>query len=132
MTVISIALWATALYATREIDTWLASIAKTAMQRAGLTQDYVARVTGIPPNKLSEQLAGQRPFTGLVRFGCQEMREDTVFWEAFADVLAARLDRVMVPRDLGALVAGVEELVRTKRRMVKAALPKADAVQEAV
>ena len=131
MTVMTIALWGTAVYATHELDTWLAALTKDAMRRADLTQDYVARVTGIPPNKLSEQLSGQRPFTGLVRFGCREMREETDFWTEFAAGLADRVDKALVPRDLGSLVSGVEELIGTKRRMVKAGLPPA-AAKEAV
>lgn len=120
MTVISLALWGASIYVSREVDTWLASIAAEAMKRADLTQDYVSRVTRITPARLSDQLSGKLPFTGLVRFGCEEIRLHTDFWTEFADVLAARVNCALVPRDLGSLLAGVEELVGMKRRMAKA------------
>ena len=124
--------WAVALYAAKEIDTWLASIAREAMRRADLTQDYISRVTGIPVARLSDQLSGKLPFTGLVRFGCAEIREETDFWLEFADVLAHQLHRDLVPSDWGRLIAGVEELVGAQRRMAKASLPAVEQKAEAV
>jgi hypothetical protein len=114
------------------VDAWLASITAQAMDRAGLTQDYVSHVTGIPANKLSDQLAGKVPFTGFCRFGYQEIRRDTQFWPEFANVLADQVDRALVPRDLGTLLERVTELVSGQKRMLKADLPAADAQQEAM
>lgn len=119
MTVTSIAIWSAVLTGASAIDTWLASIADEAMDRAGLTQDYISLVTRIPPARLSDQLTGKLPFTGFVRFGCEEIRTKTTFWMEFAVVLADRVDRAVVPTDLGRLVSGLEELLGQKRRMAK-------------
>lgn len=93
----------------------LASTVARAMQRAGLTQDYVARCTGIPPNKLSLQLSGQAPFTGLCRILIsEELRRETDFFQELVALLAEQVDRALVPRDLGRLVAKVERLTERK------------------
>lgn len=97
--------------------------AKTAMQHAGLSQDYVARVIGMSESRLSLQLSGQELFTAFCRFGCLEMRE-TDFWPEFLEIRAKRFDRAVVTSDLGLLVAHVTELVRHARKpMLKAELP---------
>jgi hypothetical protein len=127
MTVTTYAIWGAAICGASAIDTWIASIASEAMKRADLTQDYISRVTRIPAARLSDQLSGKLPFTGFVRFGCREIRENTFFWTAFVEVLADRVDRAVVPVDVARLVAGVEELVGQKRRMARMSLDQPDA-----
>lgn len=90
----------------------LAALVALAMKRADLTQDYVARCTGIPPNKLSEQLAGKTPFTGLYRILSNvELRQETELWCELVELLAHEIDRRVVPVDLGTIVAKLEEIV---------------------
>ena len=103
------------------IDALLAADAKLAMKRADLTLDYVSRVTSVPLSRLSDQLNGKTPFTSFWRFFAGEMR-DTDFRLEFLDIQAARVDRFLAPRDLGALITGVQALVGHKR-MAKADLP---------
>jgi hypothetical protein len=112
-----------ALVGAAAIDRWLAALTSEAIRRAGLTQDYVSRVTHIPPSRLSDQLAGKLPFTGFCRFGLEEIRRDTEFWPEFANVLADQVGRALVPRDLGTLVAQVNELLVGQKQMLKATLP---------
>lgn len=94
---------------------------KLAMKRADLSQDFVCRVTGVPLQRLSDQLNGKTPFTAFWRFATQEMR-DTGFWLEFVDIQAARVNRELVRVDLGALISKLDAFVGGKP-MVKAALP---------
>lgn len=104
-------------------DPDLAADAKLAMKRADLSLDYVARCTGIPHSRLSDQLNGKLPFTGFWRFFVGDMRE-TDFRVEFLELQADRLNRVLVRADLGLLLARVETLIAASRKpMVKAALP---------
>lgn len=83
---------------------------RLAMKRADLSVDFVSRCTGVPPSRLSDQLNGKTPFTAFWRFGTAEMRE-TDFWVEFLELQAERVDRMLVSRDLGTLVAKVEAMV---------------------
>lgn len=93
---------------------------RLAMKRADLSLDYVSRVTGIPPSRLSDQLNGKTPFTGFWRFWVGEMR-DTDFRIEFLELQAGHVDRLLVRVDLGALIQRLDELV-TSTRMAKANL----------
>lgn len=95
------------------VDAVLAADARKAMKRADLTLDYVSRVTGVPMSRLSDQLNGKTPFTAFWRFFTGEML-DTDFRAQFIDIQCERLDRVPVPRQLGDLLARVEELIGVK------------------
>lgn len=120
MTVMTIALVGTVVAdcAARKLATTVA----LALKRADVTQDYVARVTGIPPNKLSLQLSGQAPFTGLCRILIShELRHETDFWQELVMLMAQSIDRALVPNDIAALVSKVDQLVN-KKHMAKAAL----------
>jgi hypothetical protein len=77
------------------IDGQLAADAKTAIKRADLTLDYVSRVTGIPIQRLSDQLNGKTPFTGFWRLFTGEMRQ-TDFALEFFDIQAGRIDAVVL------------------------------------
>jgi hypothetical protein len=83
---------------------------RLAMKRSDLSLDYVSRVTGVPPQRLSDQLNGKTPFTAFWRFTRAEIRE-TAFWPEFLGIRNERCGLVQVPRDLGLLVASVRELV---------------------
>lgn len=100
---------------------------RLAMKRADLTLDFVSRVTGVPPQRLSDQLNGKVPFTGFWRFWVGEMR-DTDFRPEFLEIQAERVNRLLVRVDLGALIAKLDQLVGSKP-MVKAALPSAQKEQ---
>lgn len=101
------------------VDAVLAADARKAMKRADLTLDFVSRATGVPYSRLSDQLNGKTPFTAFWRFFTGEML-DTDFRAEFLEIQCERLDRVPVPRQLGLLVAGLDELLSTKRVMAKA------------
>lgn len=94
---------------------------RLAMKRADLSLDFVSRVTGIPPQRLSDQLNGKTPFTGFWRFATREMRE-TDFWTEFIEIQADRVNRVVVRADVGALISKLDSLVGPKP-MAKADLP---------
>lgn len=104
-----------------DVSRELAADAKLAMKRADLSLDYVARCTGVPHSRLSDQLNGKTPFTALWRFFVGEMRE-TDFRIEFLELQAGRVDRFLVRPDLGAIIARLDELV-TSARMAKASLP---------
>jgi hypothetical protein len=97
---------------------------RLAMKRADLSLDYVARCIAVPIPKLSDQLNGKTPFTAWWRFACLEIRRDTTFWLEFAELQAARVDRVLVRADVGTLIAKVEALVGHKP-MARMAMPSA-------
>lgn len=102
----------------------LAADVRLAMKRADLTLDYVSRVLRVPPNKLSDQLNGKRPFTFFWRFfSSAELRAETDFRSEFLDILARRIDRIVLPR--GVTVVSVSA---AKKRMAKAALPQTRSV----
>lgn len=111
-----------------------------AIDAAGLTDDYVARVTGIPRNKLSQQLSGQLPLTGLYRLlASPELAERTTFRRELLEILAEDLGLAVVPRDLNELLGRVDCLLGlfappasnvAKPRMAKASLLAAVLEQE--
>lgn len=110
----------------------LAATVAHALKRADVTQDYVSRVTGIPASKLSDQLAGKVPFTGLCRIlASAELKNETDFWLELLDLLADGVNRAFVPRDLGYVIAKLEMLVGAPR-MVKADLCRDQQKAEAV
>lgn len=101
----------------------LGQLVALAIRKAGLTDDYVSLVTGIPRNKLSEMLSGKVRFTGLDRILLsRDIREDTLFWLYFADGLANEMAHAIVPRDLGTLLGHVERFFGEKRQMAKIAV----------
>ncbi len=108
----------------------LAADVARAMKRADLTQDYVARVLGIPPSKLSLQLSGQLPFTTLWRFFVNVEMQQTDFRLEFFDIQAERIDRRMVAMDLGALVTSLQDAFG-KKPMAKMALETAQKESQA-
>jgi hypothetical protein len=117
VTLLAIGVWTVAV---DESARRFAATVAIALKRADVTQDYVSRVTGIPPNKLSNQLAGKVPFTGLVRIlASRELRDETDFWLELMDLLADGVNRALVPMDLGYVIAKLELLVGAPR-MVKA------------
>lgn len=97
---------------------------RLAMKRADLSLDFVSRVTGVPPQRLSDQLNGKTPFTAFWRFTAREIRESG-FWLELVALRAARVDRYVVNREIGHLIERVEELVGQKpmARMTPASLP---------
>lgn len=97
----------------------LAAAFRLAMKRADLSLDYVSRVIGVPPNKLSNQLLGKVPFTAAWRFFVGEMRE-TGFASELLAIFAADLDRALLPR--GVVVVYAEAPERIPKRMAKASL----------
>ena len=105
------------------IDAVLAADAKLAMKRADLTLDYVSRVTGVPLQRLSDQLNGKTPFTSFWRLFTGEMRE-TDFLSEFLDIQATRIDAVMVRGEkLAGLVLRMDFLLgSTPKPMAKAEL----------
>lgn len=101
----------------------LGQLVALAIKKAGLTDDYVSLVTGIPRPKLSDMLNGKVRFTGLDRILLsRDIREDTLFWVYFADGLANEMAHAVVPRDLGTLLGHVERFFGEKRAMVKASM----------
>lgn len=94
---------------------------RLAMKRADLTLDYVACVTKVPYQRLSDQLNAKTPFTSFWRFTCREIKE-TRFWPEFLKLQEERFGYEQVSRDLGMLIAKVAELVNHKPVMAKAAL----------
>lgn len=91
-----------------EASRQLAATIALVLKRADLTIDYVSRVTGIPPNKLSDQLAGKVPFTGLCRIlASDELRSETEFWPEFIGLCAKRV---------GCIVATIEDVVHASKR----------------
>lgn len=94
---------------------------RLAMKRADLSLDYVARATGVPHSRLSDQLNGKTPFTAFWRFTAPDIR-DSDFWIEFLTLRVERVDRSVVMRDLGRLVGAVEVLIGHKP-MQKMALP---------
>jgi hypothetical protein len=102
---------------------------RLAMKRADLSIDYVARVIGVAPNKLSDQLNGKTLFTAFARFGCDELRRETEFWLEFTAIQAERVNRELVRANLGELIAKVEELISGKR-MLRMALPVTEQMKE--
>lgn len=106
------------------IDAALARSVRLAMKRADLTLDYVSRVTGIPIQRLSDQLNGKTPFTGFCRFFSGEMRE-TDFLEEWLAIVADGVGRIVLPRGVQLMVVS-----DAPKRMAKAdlALPPAQAV----
>jgi hypothetical protein len=116
------------------IDAVLAADAKLAMKRADLTLDYVSRVTGIPLQRLSDQLNGKTPFTGFWRFFTGEMRE-TDFFHEFMEIQCRRMGGTYCPTGLGELVDSVRTLVEIageKKRMAKASFAAAVLQKEQV
>jgi hypothetical protein len=91
---------------------------RLAMKRADLSLDYVSRVTGVPIQRLSDQLNAKTPFTSFWRFFVGEMR-DTDFQLEFLSLQAARVDRMVVRCDLGQLIAKVELMTAGVKRMAK-------------
>ena len=99
------------------IDAALAASARLAMKRADLSLDYVSRVTGIPIQRLSDQLNGKTPFTGFWRFFAGEMRE-TDFLDEWLPLVADGIERIVLPRGVQLLFVG-----DATKRMAKADLP---------
>jgi hypothetical protein len=97
---------------------------RLAMKRGDLSLDYVARITGTPISRLSDQLNGKTPFTAFCRFyASKELREETDFWPEFYALQLARIDRVMTTADLGTLLVKVEALLNVYPKvMAKAEL----------
>jgi hypothetical protein len=91
---------------------------RLAMKRADLSLDYVSRVTGVPIQRLSDQLNAKTPFTSFWRFFVGEMRE-TDFQCEFLSIQAGRVDRMVVRCDLGQLIAKVEQMTAGVKRMAK-------------
>jgi hypothetical protein len=88
---------------------------KLALKRADLSLDYVSRVTGVPIQRLSDQLNGKTPCTSLWRLLAAPEMQDTDFRLEFLDIQARRMDRALVAVDLSRLLAGVEQLTSSLR-----------------
>lgn len=102
----------------------LAALVALALKRADVTQDYVSLVTGIPRNKLSEQLAGKVPFTGLCRIlANRALKDETDFWFELTAIFADQVNRAVVSIDLGHIVSKLEEIVGAPKRMARMDLP---------
>ena len=120
----------TAVYVLDEASRRLAALVSLAMQKADITQDYVSRCTGIPAARLSDQLAGKAPFTGLCRIlANDELRTETDLWLELTDLFAGRVDRMLAPlqyADVIERLKRIEDLIGRPRRMARMALPKAE------
>lgn len=88
---------------------------RLAMKRADLSVDFVARCTGVPAPKLSDQLNGKTPFTSFWRFIAPEIKASR-FWDELFALRAERHGGVYVRGDLAVLVRGVERLVLEKEK----------------
>lgn len=87
---------------------------RLAMKRADLSLDYVARCTGVPVPKLSDQLNSKTPFTAFWRFIAPEILASGFWHELFA-LRAERQGGVYVRGELAALVRSVQQLVSEKK-----------------
>jgi hypothetical protein len=83
-----------------------------------LAMKRAPRVTGVPIQRLSDQLNAKTPFTSFWRFFVGEMRE-TDFQCEFLSIQAGRVDRMVVRCDLGQLLAKVEQMTAGVKRMAK-------------
>lgn len=88
---------------------------KLALKRADLSLDYVSRVTGVPIQRLSDQLNGKTPCTSLWRLLVAPEMRDTDFRVEFLTIQAQRIDRAVVAMDLSRLLTGVQELTASLR-----------------
>lgn len=105
------------------IDAVLAADAKLAIRRADLTLDYVSRVTGVPMQRLSDQLNGKTPFTSFWRLFTGEMRQ-TDFAIEFYEIQLQRADAVIVRGErLASMVLRMDYLLgAAPKPMAKAGL----------
>ena len=83
---------------------------KLALKRADLSLDEVSYATGVPIQRLSDQLNGKTPCTCLWRLLVAPGMRDTFFRLEFFTIQAERIDRAVVTVDLSRLLAGVEKL----------------------
>lgn len=117
-----------AAFVINELGRALIEDVKLAMKRSNLSLDYVARVTNTPISRLSDQLNGKDPFTAFCRFyASDELRDKTMFWQEFQPLQDARINRLCLAVDLGALLTKVEALTALvgarPKVMARAGLP---------
>jgi hypothetical protein len=106
------------LGATLAIDTvalQLVADIRLALKRADLSLDEVSYATGVPIQRLSDQLNGKTPCTCLWRLLVAPEMRVTLFRLEFLTIQAERIDRAVVGVDLSRLLAGVEQLTSSLR-----------------
>lgn len=91
-------------------DPELAADVKSALKRAGLSNDFVSRVTGISIPRLSDMLNAKIPFTGLCRLLSVKEMKETDFRVQFLDIQADRVNRLLISADFRELLTKVDAL----------------------